>query len=76
MSQETKMLTISQAARLLGVHPDTLRRWEKAGKIASIRFMKRGHRRYSVDEIMKLIKDSTQQKTDHSPTLEQLLKEK
>lgn len=74
MSQPLEMLTISQAAKLLGVHPDTLRRWEKAGKLSPIRFVNRGHRRYRSDEIMDLIKNSTQQKADPSPTLERVLK--
>jgi excisionase family DNA binding protein len=74
MSKPLGMLTISQAAKLLGVHPDTLRRWEKAGKLSPIRFVKRGHRRYRSDEIMDLIKNSTQQKADPSPTLERVLK--
>ena len=74
MSQPLEMLTISQAAKLLGVHPDTLRRWEKAGKLSPIRFVSRGHRRYRSDELMDLIKNSTQQKADPSPTLERVLK--
>jgi excisionase family DNA binding protein len=37
------------AARLIGVSVDTLRRWEKAGKITSTRTAG-GHRRYDLAE--------------------------
>ncbi len=41
---------ISEAARILGVTVDTLRRWEAAGKIQAER-TPGGHRRYDVDKI-------------------------
>ena len=43
-------IRIGKAAKLLGVSIDTLRRWEKDGKIASTRTIK-GHRRYDDGEI-------------------------
>lgn len=43
-------ISIGKAAKLLGVSKDTLRRWEKEGKITSQRTLK-GHRRYSQAEI-------------------------
>ena len=48
-------ISISKAAKLLGVCKDTLRRWEKEGKITSQRTLK-GHRRYSEGEITDLRK--------------------
>ncbi|HEX6977337.1 MAG TPA: MerR family DNA-binding transcriptional regulator [Patescibacteria group bacterium] len=45
-----KLFTIHEAARKLGVSVDTLRRWEKKGKITSER-TEGGHRRYSLEEI-------------------------
>src|SRR6202789_4068233 len=39
--------SIGQAAKELGVSPDTLRRWEKSGKITVERTVK-GHRRYNL----------------------------
>ena len=39
------LYSIKQAARKLGVHPQTLRRWERDGKISVIR-TQGGHRRY------------------------------
>ena len=45
-------LSISEAAYLLGVSTDTLRRWEKEGKITSTR-TEGGHRRYDLTDILK-----------------------
>ncbi len=45
-------LSISEAAYLLGVSTDTLRRWEKEGKITSER-TKGGHRRYDLTSILQ-----------------------
>jgi putative resolvase len=45
------MVSITEAAELLGVTPKTLREWEKAGKIAAIR-TEGGHRRYQVTDLL------------------------
>ncbi len=45
-------LSISEAAYLLGVSTDTLRRWEKEGKITSSR-TEGGHRRYDLTNILR-----------------------
>lgn len=44
-------INISKAAEISGVHPDTLRLWEKQGKIHPDR-TKGGHRRYRLKEIV------------------------
>lgn len=46
-------LTCSEAAKILKVSPKTIHRWEKAGKICSIR-TPGNHRRFSVSEIKRL----------------------
>jgi putative resolvase len=48
-----KFVPINEAAEFLGVHPDTLRRQERAGKITP-EYTKGGHRRY---ELAKLCPD-------------------
>jgi putative resolvase len=48
------MLSIKKASDKLGVHPQTLRRWEREGKIIPHRTAK-GQRRYNVDELLKLV---------------------
>jgi excisionase family DNA binding protein len=42
-----KLISISEAADLLGVSVTTLRRWEKEGKLISDRTHS-GHRRYDI----------------------------
>ena len=49
------MLSIKEASEFLGVSIDTLRRWERNGKITSIR-TEVGHRRYEKKELIKFKK--------------------
>jgi len=53
-----KLLTIGQAADILNVHPETLRRWDKKGKLKAVRVGDRrnvGDRRYRLEDIKKFI---------------------
>ena len=53
-----ELLTIRQVAKILNVHPTTLRRWDKKGKLKAIRVGTRrgvGERRYHREDIIKLI---------------------
>ncbi|MEW5952496.1 MAG: IS607 family transposase [Bacillota bacterium] len=49
-----KLLTTNQLAKLLNVWPETLRRWEREGKLKPLR-TPGGHRRYKESQIMALI---------------------
>ncbi len=49
------MLTIRQAATLLGVPPQTLRRWEVEGKLSARRTGPRGLRRYARRDVQRLL---------------------
>lgn len=51
-----KLLTIRQAAEILNVHIETLRRWDKSGKLKAIRVNDRGDRRYKPEDLGKLMK--------------------
>lgn len=51
------LLLIGEVAELLRVSPLTLKRWEKAGKIKSIRVNSRGDRRYKKDHIIAKLKE-------------------
>jgi len=51
-----KLLTVRQAAEILNVHVETLRRWDKSGKLRAIRINKRGDRRYKPEDLEKLMK--------------------
>jgi len=46
-----KLLTIRQAAEILNVHVETLRRWDKGGKLKAFRVNERGDRRYKPEDI-------------------------
>ncbi|VVA44415.1 conserved hypothetical protein [Candidatus Roizmanbacteria bacterium] len=46
-----KLLSIGQVAELLGISIDTLRRWDSAGRLRSIRSGVRGHRFYNRSDI-------------------------
>jgi len=50
-----KLLTVRQAAEILNVHVETLRRWDKSGKLKAIRINKRGDRRYKPEDLEKLM---------------------
>ena len=50
-------LPVSAAAALIGVSADTLRRWEKAGRIASLR-TPTGHRRFRRTDVEQLLQAS------------------
>jgi excisionase family DNA binding protein len=53
--QSVVMLRLGQAARLLGIHSNTLRRWADAGVLPSHRLGSRGDRRFRKTDIQKLL---------------------
>ncbi len=52
---ETDLLTPAEAARKLGVTPNTVTRWSRAGKISAIQTMG-GHRRFRRSEIDRVLR--------------------
>jgi putative resolvase len=50
-----KLLTLKQASELINVHPNTLRNWEKEGKIETIRIGVRKDRRFSEESLLKVL---------------------
>lgn len=53
-----KLLNINQVAKILGVVPTTLRRWDNNGKLKAIRIGNKrgvGERRYRREDIIKII---------------------
>lgn len=58
MSKKIKLLRIREAAEILGVNPETLRRWDREGKLKAIIISTRGDRRYRKEDIKKFIKNS------------------
>lgn len=51
----SKLLKIREAAEMLSVNPETLRRWDRSGKLKAVIISKRGDRRYKEQDILKLI---------------------
>ncbi len=55
-------LQIKDAAKLIGVSTDTLRRWDKAGKISSFRHPMNNYRLYRLSDLQKIIRELTNDK--------------
>ena len=55
------MLTVREVARLLHVHPNTLRRWSNEGRIKAYRITARGDRRYKREEIAHFLAELNSQ---------------
>ena len=53
-SFDAEHLPVSAAAALIGISADTLRRWEKVGRISAVR-TPTGHRRFRRDEVLALL---------------------
>jgi excisionase family DNA binding protein len=54
-----ELLTVQQAARLINVHPNTLRNWERDGKINAVRLGSRRDRRFYKKSIIQLYQEGT-----------------
>lgn len=54
-NKEKELLTINEVAKILDVHPETLRRWDNEGKLKAVRVGERGHRKYKKSEIQALL---------------------
>ncbi len=55
MDKNPKLLRIKEAAEILGVNPETLRRWDNEGRLKAVRMGKRGDRRYKMEDLQKII---------------------
>lgn len=55
MKTDDKLLKIREAADLLGVNPETLRRWDNEGKLVAVKVSKRGDRRYKPEDLKRFI---------------------
>ncbi len=53
--QISNLLTIREVARMLHVHPNTLRRWSNEGRIQACRINSRGDRRFKREEVMRFL---------------------
>lgn len=58
-----ELLTLAETAKILKVHPNTLRIWDKKGILVAVRIGERGIRKYKKEDIIKLINKSSKGKT-------------
>ncbi len=56
-SELPRLLTIRQVTEILNVHVETLRRWDKSGKLKAIRVNDRGDRRYDPKDLELILKN-------------------
>lgn len=58
----SEMLTIREVARILHVHPNTLRRWSNNGRLKAYRIAARGDRRFKREEIARFLEELSEVK--------------
>ena len=56
-SEVAPLLTVTEAARILHVHPNTLRNWSDQGVIRTFRINGRGDRKYRRFDVYQLISE-------------------
>ncbi|MFA5879980.1 MAG: helix-turn-helix domain-containing protein [Candidatus Margulisiibacteriota bacterium] len=65
MSIKKEFVNIKKASKILGVSPDTLRRWDNAGKLKAYRNPINKYRVYKKDELEKFIRKIEQSKNKY-----------
>ena len=56
---ESKYLKVREASKYLGIHVDTLKKWEKEGVLTPIRIGTRKDRFYTIEMLEKAFKSKT-----------------
>lgn len=54
----SELITIAQAAKMLGVHKETLRRWDRKGILKAVKIGTRKDRRYRQSDLLKIINEN------------------
>jgi excisionase family DNA binding protein len=54
-SKYPNLLTLTDVSKILNVHRNTLRNWERNGLISSVRIGRRGDRRFTKETINKIL---------------------
>jgi diguanylate cyclase (GGDEF)-like protein/excisionase family DNA binding protein len=67
-SRPDALISVAQAAALLGVHPNTIRAWTESGRLAAWRINPRGDRRYRRADVERLLAEGTGISTDGHDT--------
>jgi diguanylate cyclase (GGDEF)-like protein/excisionase family DNA binding protein len=63
-SEADALLSVAQAAALLGVHPNTIRAWTDAGRLTAYRINVRGDRRFRRGDVIRLLVEDGVAPTD------------
>jgi len=50
-----QLLSISEVAKLLHVHPNTVRNWTNKGMLRTYRLGSRGDRRFALDDVLEFL---------------------
>ncbi len=50
-----ELITLAEASKILSVHPNTLRKWDKKGVLVAVRFGERKDRRYRKEDVLKFM---------------------
>jgi diguanylate cyclase (GGDEF)-like protein/excisionase family DNA binding protein len=62
-------LSVTKAARLLGVHPNTIRAWSDAGRLRYYRINPRGDRRYRLGDLQRFLAAAEAAAAEGIPTV-------
>jgi len=49
-----KLVNVKEAAKILGINPETLRRWDRQGKLKTRRHIMNNYRVYKLGEVLAL----------------------
>ncbi len=52
--ENVNLLTVGQVAKILYIHPNTVRRWSNRGILTAYRISKRGDRRFKKEDVALL----------------------
>jgi len=61
------LVSVAQAAALLGVHPNTVRSWTDAGRLPAFRINARGDRRYRSGDVERLLAEGSASEAPSPP---------
>lgn len=56
--EQQKLLTLDQTAKVLNVHKNTLRKWDKKGLLKAVRFGERKDRRFKKTDVIRLLEST------------------
>ncbi len=55
-----ELLTVKEVAKMIHVHPHTLRRWSDEGLIKAYRISRRGDRRFKLEDVQSFLSEQNQ----------------